>query len=82
MQTVTIAMKLKKMLAPYMGDGNPLPSFAGEPEPVAIDAPDAETLANRVWAALNEDNKVSLFVRYLDLESGETDTVILNKYEA
>ena len=66
----------------YMGDGNPLPSFAGEPEPVKIDAPDAETLANRVWAALNEDNKVSLFVRYLDLESGETDTVILNKNEA
>ena len=64
----------------YMGDGSPLPSFSGEPEPVAIDAPDAETLANRVWTALNEDNKVSLFVRYLDLESGETDTVILNKY--
>ena len=66
----------------YMGDGNPLPSFSGEPEPVKIDAPDAETLANRVWAALNEDNKVSLFVRYLDLESGESDTVILNKNEA
>ena len=66
----------------YMGDGSPLPSFSGEPEPVAIDAPDAEALANRVWAALNEDNKVSLFVRYLDLESGETDTVILNKNEA
>ena len=66
----------------YMGDGSPLPSFAGEPEPVKIDAPDAETLASRVWAALNEDNKVSLFVRYLDLESGESDTVILNKNEA
>ena len=66
----------------YMGDGSPLPSFMGEPEPVAIDAPDAETLANRVWAALNEDNKVSLFVRYLDLESGESDTVIINKNEA
>ena len=66
----------------YMGDGSPLPSFAGEPEPVAIDAPDAETLASRVWAALNEDNKVSLFVRFLDLESGESDTVIINKNEA
>ena len=66
----------------YMGDGSPLPSFAGEPEPVAIDSADAETLANRVWAALNEDNKVSLFVRFLDLESGESDTVIINKNEA
>ena len=65
-----------------MGDGSPLPSFMGEPEPVAIDAPDAETLAGRVWAALNEDNKVSLFVRFLDLESGESDTVIINKNEA
>ena len=63
----------------YAGDGDPLPSFAGEPEPVKLDAPDAKTLAGRVWAALNDDNKVSLFVRYLDLESGESDTVILNK---
>ena len=53
--------------------------FSAEPEG---DAPDAETLADRVWAALNEDNKVSLFVRFLDLESGESDTVIINKNEA
>ena len=40
----------------YMGDGNPLPSFEGEPERVILDAPDAEALADRMWAALNGDN--------------------------
>ncbi len=63
----------------YISDGNPLPSFEGEPEKVALAAPDAASLAESVWKDLNEDNKVSLFVRYLDIESGETETVILNK---
>ena len=64
----------------YMGDGDPLPSFEGEPERVALDAPDAETLAGQMWEALNPDNKVSLFVRYTDLATGEATQVIKNKF--
>ena len=64
----------------YMGDGNPLPSFEGEPERVTLDAPSAEVLAEQLWEALNEGNKVSLFVRYTDLESGEYTQVIKNKF--
>ena len=63
-----------------MSDGNPLPSFEGEPERVVLDAPDAETLAQQMWAALNPDNKVSLFVRYTDLATGEYQQVIRNKF--
>lgn len=63
----------------YMGDGTPLPSFAGEPECVAIERGDAKAFANLLWENLNEENKVSLFVRYIDLNNGKTDTIILNK---
>ena len=63
----------------YMGDGSPLPSFEGEPERIAIEANDAHSFADLLWANLNEDNKVSLFVRCIDLENGSTDTVIVNK---
>ena len=63
----------------YMGDGSPLPSFEGEPERIAIEANDAQSFADLLWANLNEDNKVSLFVRCIDLENGSTDTVIVNK---
>lgn len=63
----------------YQGDGNPLPSFAGEPEQVAVPET-ADEFANAIWQALNEDNKVSLFVRALDRETGETEDVIINKY--
>ena len=65
----------------YMMDGEPLPSFEGEPERVDIESENARDLADRVWAALNEENKVSLFVRYHDIETGEDDTVIINKNE-
>ena len=65
----------------YMGDGNPLPSFEGEPERIALDAPDAVSLAEEMWASLNPDNKVSLFVRYVDLETGAYQDVIKNKFE-
>ena len=65
----------------YQCDGDPLPSFEGEPRQVAITAPDAETLAQELWKNLNEDNKVSLFVRYIDLETHDTDTVIINKHQ-
>ncbi len=64
----------------YEGDGDPLPSFEGEPRRVAVTAPDAETMANELWLALNEDNKVSLFVRYIDLATGEDETSIINKH--
>lgn len=64
----------------YESDGNPLPSFVGEPRMVSITAPDAETLAGDLWLALNEDNKVSLFVRYIDLETGDDETSIINKH--
>ena len=47
---------------------------------MAISAPDAQTLAKEVWENLNEDNKVSLYVSYIDLASGERETVIVNKH--
>ena len=62
----------------YMGDGNPLPSFTGEPERVEISG-DIDSFTNAVWEALNEDNKVSLFVRYIDIATGATETRIVNK---
>ncbi len=64
----------------YESDGNPLPSFQGEPRVVSVAAPDAETLAGDLWLALNDDNKVSLFVRYIDLETGDDETSIINKH--
>jgi IMP cyclohydrolase len=67
-------------ISTYQGDGSPLPSFAGEPIAVSLDAPDARTLAERLWDSLNGDNKVSLFVRYIDLASGGFDSVIVNKH--
>ena len=68
-------------ISTYKCDGDPLPSFEGEPRQVAITAPNAETLAQEMWKNLNEDNKVSLFVRYINLETRETDTVIINKHQ-
>ena len=62
----------------YMGDGNPLPSFEGEPELVGIEG-DIDTFTNNVWNSLNEDNKVSLFVRFIDIETGKYETRIVNK---
>ncbi|MGN0968786.1 MAG: IMP cyclohydrolase [Oscillospiraceae bacterium] len=65
----------------YMGDGSPLPSFEGEPEQVAVNAASAAEWADQIWNSLNADNKVSLFVRMIDLATGETDTVIKNKHQ-
>ena len=62
----------------YMGDGNPLPSFEGEP--TLVDIPnDMNEFAELVWNNLNEDNKVSLFIRYIDIETGMYETKIINK---
>ena len=65
----------------YMGDGNPLPSFEGEPQLVAIPN-DIDTFTKTVWESLNEENKVSLFTRFIDLETGEIESRICNKHEA
>ena len=62
----------------YMGDGNPLPSYEGDPTLVGIDG-DIDTFTNMVWDSLNPDNKVSLFVRYIDISTGEYETRIVNK---
>jgi len=62
----------------YMGDGHPLPSFEGEPELVSVvDNIDAYT--ELLWTSLNEDNKVSLFVRYIDIKTGRYESRIVNK---
>ena len=63
----------------YMGDGNPLLSYEGEPTPVEIATDDIDEFTNTVWNALNEDNKVSLFTRFIDVETGKVDTRIVNK---
>lgn len=62
----------------YQGDGNPLPSFEGEPEKIRITG-DIDAFTEKLWNNLNEDNKVSLFVRFIDIETGECNTKIINK---
>ena len=62
----------------YMHDGNPLPSFEGEPKRVEI-AGDIDSFTALLWESLNEENKVSLFVRYIDIETGAYETRIVNK---
>lgn len=62
----------------YMGDGNPLPSFEGEPTLVSIEG-DIDSFAKMIWENLNEENKVSLFVRYIEIASGKYETRIINK---
>lgn len=62
----------------YMHDGNPLPSFEGEPKRVEI-LDDIDDFTELLWESLNEDNKVSLFVRYIDIATGTFETRIVNK---
>lgn len=62
----------------YSCDGNPIPSFGGEPEKVTLRG-DIDSFTQAVWDNLNPDNKVSLFVRFIDLGSGESETRIVNK---
>ncbi|MFQ8601221.1 MAG: IMP cyclohydrolase, partial [Oscillospiraceae bacterium] len=62
----------------YACDGNPIPSFTGEPKAVAIDG-DIDSFTARLWESLNGDNKVSLFVRFIRVDIGETKTRICNK---
>ncbi len=62
----------------YMHDGNPLPSYEGEPTSVSIEN-DIQAFSKLLWENLNEENKVSLFVRYIEIGTGKYDTVIINK---
>ena len=64
----------------YVTDGNPIPTFQGEPERVAL-VDDMEAFTAELWNALDENNKISLFVRYTDLETGEYEQRILNKHQ-
>lgn len=65
----------------YMTDGNPIPTFIGEPKRLLI--PDnIEELTSEIWENLNEENKISLYVRYTDIKTGEYDKRIVNKWRA
>ena len=62
----------------YKCDGNPIPSFEGEPKLIGV-MDDMDAFTDLLWNSLNEDNKVSLFVRYIDIETGNYETRIVNK---
>ena len=62
----------------YVTDGNPIPTFQGEPERVAI-PDDIKAFTKEIWDNLNDDNKISLYVRYTDLQSGEIAEELINK---
>ena len=62
----------------YVCDGNPIPTFQGEPERVAIDN-DIDAFTNDLWNALDDNNKISLYVRYTDLATGECESRMINK---
>ena len=68
-----------KFIHTYKCNGNPLPSFEGEPKTLELPDVDIDTMTDIIWKNLNEDNKVSLFVRYIDLETNEAETRIVNK---
>ena len=62
----------------YVTDGNPIPTFQGEPERVAM-MDDIDAFTDKLWNALNDNNKISLYVRYVDLATGECDNRLINK---
>ena len=65
----------------YLTDGDPLPSFEGEPERVDIRG-EIDAFTNLIWENLNKENKISLFVRYIDIRTGRYETRIVNQYKA
>jgi len=67
-----------RFISTYMGDANPLPSFEGEPKLVGIEG-NIDEFTDMLWNSLNADNKVSLFVRFIDIATGEYETRIVNK---
>lgn len=70
---------LGHFLHTYVTDGNPIPTFQGEPERVSIPN-DIESFTKDVWNNLNEANKISLYVSFTDLETGKTEEKIINKH--
>lgn len=62
----------------YVCDGNPIPTFQGEPERVTIPN-DMESFAREIWESLDENNKISLYVRYIDLATGNVEEKLINK---
>lgn len=62
----------------YVCDGNPIPTFQGEPERVAIEN-DIDAFTNKIWNSLDENNKISLYVRFINLENGEVENRLVNK---
>lgn len=68
-----------KFIHTYNAAGNPLPSFEGEPKNVELPDVTIDELTDMIWKNLNEDNKVSLFVRYIDIETGKYESRIVNK---
>ncbi len=68
-----------KFIHTYNGSGDPLPSYEGEPKTLEMPNMNIDDLTDLIWTNLNEDNKVSLFVRYIDIVTGESDTRIVNK---
>lgn len=68
-----------KFIHTYNGDGSPLPSFEGEPKTVLLPEEDIDNFTETLWNNLNSDNKVSLFVRYIDVETGAYESRIVNR---
>ncbi len=69
---------LGHFLHTYAHDGNPIPTFVGEPERVRMNN-DIDKFTDEIWSNLNEQNKISLYVRYIDLESGSIKNRMINK---
>ncbi len=67
-----------RLIHTYLGDGNPLPSFEGEPRRVSIEG-EIDDFSAMLWDSLNADNKVSLFVRFIEIGTGKSETRIINK---
>ena len=70
---------LGHLIHTYVGDGNPIPTFQGEPKRAAI-CNNIDEMTERLWESLDEDNKISLYVRYTDLASGEFESRLCNKH--
>lgn len=70
-----------RLIHTYLFDGNPIPSFSGEPKTVKIEG-DIDRFTNKLWNALDYDNKISLYVRYIDLKTLKCTNRLINKYES
>ena len=70
---------LGHFLHTYVEDGTPIPTFQGEPERIAV-CDDPGEMADRLWTSLNANNRISLYVRYVDLKTGKTENRLINKY--